>query len=130
MEGIFVVPTLCLLAFLPVPPRGPEIVSFAVLSVGIAAAGCIWWGLRSPTRLAWGGAMTLSVAWLGSSIGFFAEVGRLMIAGATGHSAADTAASAYVSSLLFASVPVMTQAVVLVAWLRGNSLARTAANDQ
>jgi hypothetical protein len=122
MECVFIVPALLLLAFLPVPPHRGEIGAFVVLSSGIVAASLIWWGLRSPTRLAWWGALALAGAWSLNSIKIVVLFWKVMASIFTGHAAMPADGSnAVVLSYLFAGVPAIAQAIVLVTWLRGSS---------
>jgi|SRR5579862_4143468 len=122
MEGVFILAALFLLMFLPMPPHGAEIGSFATLSGGIIVAGYVWWGLRVPTRLAWWGALALSGAWLLVSFRVFLLLGRIVVAGLTGHDTASAMDNRFVLSILFALVPVVAQAIVLIAWLRARSV--------
>jgi hypothetical protein len=96
----------------------------AVLSAGIVGAGLVWWGLRSPTRLSWWGALTLSGAWLLNSFRLIRGAWHVILFGLTGRFAAYDVPPAVLLSYLMASVPTMAQAVILVAWLRGTSLLR------
>ena len=122
MECVFVLLALTLLAFLPIPPHGAEIGSFAVLSTGIVGAGLVGWGLRSPTRFAWWGALALAAAWLLLSIKLNVSTWRVVALVLTGHAAMYSESPAFVFSYLFAIVPAMAQAVILVTWLEGNGL--------
>jgi hypothetical protein len=118
-ECVFIVPALAMLMFLPIPPRGAEVVSFVTLSAAILAAGFVWWGLRSPTRLALLVAIILAGAWsllwlrnagivIGSIIGIF-----------HGSDLAHGVGPAVVLSYLVAFLTAVPQLVVLFAWLKG-----------
>jgi hypothetical protein len=104
--------------FLPFPPHGNAVRAFAVLSVAILGACFVWWGLRSPTRLAWSAAIVLAAAWLLNSIP------RAIVSLYNGHYAANAAGPAVVFSYLVVTMSVVAQTIVLLASWRAARTAR------
>ncbi|HZS62592.1 MAG TPA: hypothetical protein VFA43_25250 [Gemmatimonadaceae bacterium] len=121
-ECVFTVSALVLFLFLPFPPHRAEMAASLVLGLGMVVARLVWWGLRSARRIAWWAAFALAGAWLLNSIRIIGQFWQMVISGLTGHYAGYDAGNAVVLSYLFASVPIVAQAIVLVAWLRGTSL--------
>jgi hypothetical protein len=119
-EAVFLVPSLLMIAFLPFPPHRTEFVSFVVLSLGILAACFVWWGLRSPTRIAWWTALVLASAWLLNSTRFVYATLRVIVRGLTGHHPVSDfeAGLLWVDTIVLLTVA--TQGIILIAWYRGS----------
>ncbi len=121
MECVFALAILPTLGFLSIPPDGWEVVAYVILSAGIVSAGLVWWGLRSPGRLAWWGPFALAGAWLLNSIKLIGLFWKVAVSIFNGHSTVYVAEPTFVPSYLSALVPAIAQAIVPVAWLRGTS---------
>lgn len=125
MECVFIVATLALFSFLPFPPHRTELGASVVLGLGIVVAGFVWWGLRSARRIAWWAAFSLAAGWLLNSIKLLPVLWVAVVAILTGHYTAE-GGGAFFFSTVAASIPAIAQAIILLAWLRGTSLARVA----